>query len=277
MDIINTIIKQALQEDIGRQDITTYNLLPAEQQARGVLVAKAAGIIAGTWICQAVFRHLDPEVRSQIFVADGQRVESGQLIAEFSGKTAALLGGERVALNLLQRLSGIATRTRRMVEKISGYRAQIVDTRKTSPGLRELEKYAVRVGGGRNHRFGLYDGVMIKDNHIVAAGGILPAVQALRRAVPITVKIEVEVRTLEQLEEALQAGADIIMLDNMDTPAMQKAVELVAGRALVEASGGITEERLEEVAATGVDFISVGALTHSIQSLDISFDLVEVY
>lgn len=277
IDIINTIIKQALQEDIGRQDITTCNLVPADQQSRGILVAKASGIIAGTEICQAVFRHLDPGVQSQIFVADGQMVENGDVIAEFSGKTTALLGGERVALNLLQRLSGIATRTRKMSDKIKNYKAQIVDTRKTTPGLRELEKYAVRVGGGRNHRFGLYDGVMIKDNHIVAGGGILNAVQTLRQRVPITVKIEVEVENLEQLDLALQAGADIIMLDNMDTLTMQKAVELVAGRALIEASGGITEDRLEEIARTGVDFISVGALTHSVQSLDISFDLVEVY
>ncbi len=274
---IDTIIKQALQEDIGRQDITTFNLVPADQQARGMLVAKAEGIIAGTGVCQAVFRYLDPAVQCQPFITDGQMVQYGDRIAEISGKTTALLGGERVALNLLQRLSGIATRTRKMADKIQNYHARIIDTRKTTPGLRELEKYAVRIGGGRNHRFGLYDGVMIKDNHIVAGGGILNAVRTLRRAAPITVKIEVEVENLEQLNLALEAGADIIMLDNMDTPTMRKAVELVAGRALLEASGGITEDRLEEVARSGVDFISVGALTHSIQSLDISFDLLEVY
>ena len=274
---IDTIIKQALQEDIGRQDITTFNLVPADQQARGMLVAKAEGIIAGTGVYQAVFRYLDPAVQCQPFITDGQMVQYGDRIAEISGKTTALLGGERVALNLLQRLSGIATRTRKMADKIQNYPARIIDTRKTTPGLRELEKYAVRIGGGRNHRFGLYDGVMIKDNHIVAGGGILNAVRTLRRAAPITVKIEVEVENLEQLNLALEAGADIIMLDNMDTPTMRKAVELVAGRALLEASGGITEDRLEEVARSGVDFISVGALTHSIQSLDISFDLLEVY
>lgn len=275
--MIDAVIRQALQEDIGRQDITTANLVPAGQQARGVFVAKEAGVIAGTEVYQAVFRCLDPAVRCRVFIADGKTVQYGDQIAEITGKTSALLSGERVALNLLQRLSGIATRSRNMVERIKAYKTEIIDTRKTTPGLRELEKYAVRVGGGRNHRFGLYDGVMIKDNHIVAGGGILNAVKTLRQRVPITVKIEVEVESLEQLELALQAGADIIMLDNMDTPTMQKAVERVAGRALLEASGGITEDRLEEIAQTGVDFISIGALTHSVKSLDISFDLLEVY
>lgn len=274
--MIDAIIRQALQEDIGRQDITTANLVPADQQARGMFLAKEAGVIAGTEVYQAVFRCLDPEMRCQVFITDGQTVQYGDQIAEISAKTSALLSGERVALNLLQRLSGIATRSRNMVERIKAYNTQIIDTRKTTPGLRELEKYAVRVGGGRNHRFGLYDGVMIKDNHIVAGGGILNAVKTLRQRVPITVKIEVEVESLEQLELALQAGADIIMLDNMDTPTMQKAVERVAGQALLEASGGITEDRLEEIAQTGVDFISIGALTHSIKSLDISFNLLEV-
>ncbi len=275
--MIEKIVRMALQEDIGRQDITTFNLVPADQQARGVLVAKAAGIIAGTEICRTVFRCLDAEAIYQPFVSDGQAVQPGDRIAEVSGKTTALLSGERVALNLLQRLSGIATRTKTMTDKIQDCHASIVDTRKTTPGLRELEKYAVRVGGGRNHRFGLYDGVMIKDNHIVAGAGILNAVKTLRQRVPITTKIEVEVESLEQLSQALEAGADIIMLDNMDTATMRQAVEMVAGRALLEASGGITEDRLVEVAQTGVDFISVGALTHSTQSLDISFDLLEVY
>lgn len=275
--MIERIIRQALQEDIGRQDLTTFNLVPADQQGRGVFVAKAGGVIAGTEVCGQVFRCLDPDSGYQTFLSDGEAVQPGDRIAEVSGKTTALLGGERVALNLLQRMSGIATRTRRMVDMIQGCQARLVDTRKTTPGLRELEKYAVRVGGGRNHRFGLYDGVMIKDNHIVAGGGIINAVGTLRQRVPITIKIEVEVENLEQLELALKAGADIVMLDNMDTPTMLEAVRLVAGRALLEASGGITENRLLEVAQTGVDFISVGALTHSIQSLDISFDLLEVF
>lgn len=275
--IIENLIRQALQEDIGRQDLTTFNLVPADQQGRGVFVAKACGVVAGIEICRAVFRCLDAEAGFQSFISDGKYVQPGDRIAEISGKTTALLGGERVALNLLQRLSGIATRTRSMVDKIQDFPTYIIDTRKTTPGLRELEKYAVTVGGGRNHRFGLYDGVMIKDNHIVAGGGILNAVKTLRQRVPITVKIEVEVENLEQLELALKAGADIIMLDNMDTPTMREAVKLVAGRALLEASGGITEERLMDVAQTGVNFISVGALTHSIHSLDISFDLLEVF
>lgn len=275
--MIENIIRQALQEDIGRQDLTTFNLVPADQQGRGVFVAKAGGVIAGTDICRQVFRCLDADSGYHPFLSDGEIVQPGDRIAEVCGKTTALLGGERVALNLLQRMSGIATRTRGMVDKIQGCQARIVDTRKTTPGLRELEKYAVRVGGGCNHRFGLYDGVMIKDNHIVAGGGIINAVGTLRQRVPITVKIEVEVENLGQLELALESGADIIMLDNMDTGTMRQAVALVAGRALLEASGGITEDRLLEVAQTGVDFISVGALTHSIRSLDISFDLLEVF
>lgn len=274
--MIENIVRRALQEDIGRQDITTFNLVSSDQRARGILVAKAAGVIAGLEVCRTVFRCLDPEAVFQPFISDGQTVQPGERLAEVCGKTTALLGGERVALNLLQHLSGIATRTRAMADKIQNCHASIVDTRKTTPGLRELEKYAVRVGGGRNHRFGLYDGVMIKDNHIVAGAGILNAVKTLRQRVAITVKIEVEVENLEQLNQALEAGADIIMLDNMDTATMRQAVEIAAGRAILEASGGITEERLLEVAMTGVDFISVGALTHSIKSMDISFDLLEV-
>lgn len=189
------------------------------------------------------------------------------------GRTRTLLMGERTALNFLQRLSGIATRTRRMVEMIRYEKAEIVDTRKTTPGLRWLEKYAVRVGGARNHRFGLYDGAMIKDNHIKAAGGIQKAVSTLRARLPHTIRIEVEVENLEQLQEALEARADIILLDNMDVDTLRQAVEITAGRALLEASGGITEETLVDVARTGVDFISIGALTHSAGSLDISFNL----
>jgi nicotinate-nucleotide pyrophosphorylase (carboxylating) len=192
------------------------------------------------------------------------------------GKISTLLTGERLALNFLQRLSGIATKTNQMVEAIKYYKAEIVDTRKTTPGLRALEKYAVRVGGGRNHRFGLYDGVMIKDNHIKAAGGITKAVITLRKKVPHTLKIEVEVENLLQLREALDAGVDIIMLDNMSIEDMKSAVEITAGKALLEASGGINESNLLEVARTGVDFISIGAITHSVSSLDISFDIIQV-
>lgn len=270
-------VRRALDEDIGHQDITTTNLVPEDRMARGLLMAKGAGVLAGMDICQAVFRHLDPQVQFMVYCSDGQAVSAGTCIAEVTGQARALLTGERTALNLLQRLSGIASRTRLMVEKVREYPVAIVDTRKTTPGLRWLEKYAVRTGGGKNHRFGLYDGVMIKDNHIVAGGGIGSAVATLRKAVPHTIKIEVEVEDLEQVELALKAGADIIMLDNMDSKTMKTAVDAIAGRALVEASGNITEDRLVEVAQTGVDFISSGALTHSASSMDISFDILEIY
>lgn len=268
------LILRALQEDIGYQDVTTANLVAQDQQSTGRFVAKSAGIIAGIKISQAVFQHLDPLLQFEIVKNDGEAVEPGEIIAFISGKTASILTGERVALNFVQRLSGIATRTYRMVESIKYYKAEIVDTRKTTPGMRELEKYAVRVGGARNHRFGLYDGVMIKDNHIKAAGGIQKAVSAVRQKVPHTLKIEVEVENMLQLEEALNAGADIIMLDNMSLEDMKNAVEFTAGRALLEASGGINEENVVEAAKSGVDFISIGALTHSVQSMDISMNLI---
>ncbi|MGI5921429.1 MAG: carboxylating nicotinate-nucleotide diphosphorylase [Syntrophomonadaceae bacterium] len=270
---LNDLIKRALEEDIGHGDITTYNLIPEDQVTSGLFTAKAAGIVAGLNICQEVFAYLDPGTQFTPFIKDGASVTPGDNIAEVRGKTRVLLTGERLALNFLQRLSGIATRTSKMAAMIEDYPAQIVDTRKTTPGLRNLEKYAVSVGGGRNHRFGLYDGVMIKDNHIKAAGGISRAVSIIRPRIPHTIKIEVEVENLDQLQEALEAGADIIMLDNMDIQTMQKAVALVNGRALLEASGGINEDTLVEVAKTGVDFISVGALTHSVTSLDISFNI----
>ncbi len=268
------LILRALQEDIGYQDVTTANLIDRDQQSTGKFLAKSTGIVAGIKISQAVFNHLDPELRFKIVKEDGEAVEPGDTIALISGRTASILTGERVALNFIQRLSGIATRTHGLVESIKYYKAEIVDTRKTTPGMRELEKYAVRVGGARNHRFGLYDGVMIKDNHIKAAGGIQKAISAVRQKVPHTLKIEVEVENMMQLEEALNAGADIIMLDNMSLEDMKTAVEFTAGRALLEASGGINEENVVEAAKTGVDFISIGALTHSVQSLDISMDLI---
>jgi len=220
-----------------------------------------------------VFALLDPAVSVTPLVTDGSRVETGDLIAEIHGPAIAVLQGERVALNLLQRLSGIATATAKAVAEVAGTNAQICDTRKTTPGLRALEKYAVRVGGGRNHRFGLFDGAMIKDNHIVAAGGITKAVNAVRQAAPHTVQIEVETTNLTQVEEALAADADIIMLDNMDCAQMTAAVKLVAGRAKTEASGNMGTRALGEVAATGVDVISIGALTHTVQALDISLRL----
>ncbi|MEN6462190.1 MAG: carboxylating nicotinate-nucleotide diphosphorylase [Syntrophomonas sp.] len=271
---LDDLIKIALAEDIGHGDITTDNLVDGDQETTGIFLAKSPGILAGLKICQAVFKYLDPNIEFISYKQDGFLVAPGENIAEVKGKTQILLTGERVSLNFLQRLSGIATRTRQMADMIEGSGAQIVDTRKTTPGLRNLEKYAVSMGGGRNHRFGLYDGVMIKDNHIKAAGGISQAISRIRPRVPHTVKIEVEVETLEQLQEALQVRADIIMLDNMDVETMKKAVAMVNGQALLEASGGINEATLVEVARTGVDFISIGALTHSVTSLDISFNII---
>ncbi|MGI6422063.1 MAG: carboxylating nicotinate-nucleotide diphosphorylase [Syntrophomonadaceae bacterium] len=273
---VQELIFRALKEDVGHQDMTTANLIAQEQLGTAKLLAKASGILAGIEISQAVFSTLDSSISFEILKRDGEAIEAGDTIALVRGKISTLLTGERLALNFLQRLSGIATKTNQMVEAIKYYKAEIVDTRKTTPGLRALEKYAVRVGGGRNHRFGLYDGVMIKDNHIKAAGGITKAVITLRKKVPHTLKIEVEVENLLQLREALDAGVDIIMLDNMSIEDMKSAVEITAGKALLEASGGINESNLLEVARTGVDFISIGAITHSVSSLDISFDIIQV-
>lgn len=272
---LNDLIKRALEEDIGYGDITTRSLIPAEQKARGLFVAKTPGVVAGIKVSQAVFAYIDSATEFEVLKDDGDTIEPGDVIAVVKGKARTLLTGERTALNFLQRLSGIASKTRKMTDLIKYSPAQLLDTRKTTPGLRVLEKYAVSVGGGRNHRFGLFDGVMIKDNHIQAVGSIAQAVATARQKVPHTVKIEVEVETMEQLQEALEARADIIMLDNMDIYEMIEAVQIVAGRALLEASGGINEGNVVEAARTGVDFISMGALTHAVSSLDISFDIVE--
>lgn len=272
---LNDLIKRALEEDIGYGDITTLSLIPAEQKARGLFVAKTPGIVAGITVSQAVFAYLDSAIEFEVLKNDGEAIAPGDVIAIVRGRTRTLLTGERTALNFLQRLSGIASKTRKMVDLIKYSSAQLLDTRKTTPGLRVLEKYAVGIGGARNHRFGLFDGVMIKDNHIQAVGSIQQAVSAARQKVPHTVKIEVEVETMEQLREALQAKADIIMLDNMDVYEMIEAVKITDGKALLEASGGINEGNLADVARTGVDFISMGALTHAVSSLDISFDIVE--
>lgn len=273
---LNDLIKRALLEDIGHQDITTANLISSELQATGIFYAKSVGILAGLTVSQSVFNWLDPKITFTSLKNDGQKLEPGDKIAIVRGAAATLLTGERTALNFMQHLSGIATKTYNMVQMIEPYKAQLVDTRKTTPGLRSLEKYAVKTGGGRNHRQGLFDGVMIKDNHIRVAGGIIPAVNKLRSLIPHTVKIEVEVENLEELEQALQAGADIIMLDNMDINTMRQAVLITDGKALLEASGGINEKTIIAVAQTGVDFISSGAITHSAVSLDISFDLSEL-
>lgn len=273
---IMPIIERALAEDIGSGDVTTDSIIPREATTTGFILAKQSGVVAGLPVAAAVFRQLDQQIVFTPRKQDGDRIESGDILAELAGSARSILTGERVALNLLQRLSGIATKTAEMAESIAYYNTVVVDTRKTTPGLRILEKYAVRVGGGRNHRFGLYDAVLIKDNHIKVAGGIKKAAALARTKVPHTMKIEVEAEDLAGVQEALEARADIIMLDNMDLEAMREAVNLVAGRALVEASGGVTKERLPEIAKTGVNLVSVGALTHSAPALDISLDVGEI-
>jgi nicotinate-nucleotide pyrophosphorylase (carboxylating) len=267
------LVRAALAEDIGSGDITTMLCIPAGTRAMATVLAKQPGIIAGLAISELAFHLLDPNAQWSAQVKDGDRVGEGRtLLATVTGDARALLTAERVALNFLQHLSGIATATARYVSLAAGTSARIVDTRKTTPGLRALEKYAVRAGGGFNHRLGLYDCVLIKDNHIRAAGGISKAVAGARAHIPHTMKIEVEASTLAQVEEALQAGAEIILLDNMTTETMRQAVITIDGRAISEASGGLTEARVAEVAATGVNVLSIGALTHSAPALDISLD-----
>lgn len=270
---LEQLIDRCLAEDIGPGDITTDSVVPPELVTTGFIKARQEGVVAGLPVAGAVFRRLDPELVFNPLVAEGADVDAGTVLVRLEGRARSILTGERLALNFLQRLSGVATITRRLVRLVDGYPVRLVDTRKTTPGLRVLEKYAVRVGGGHNHRLGLFDAVLIKDNHIRAAGGIRQAVERARQALPHTVKIEVETEDLAGVAEALEAGADIIMLDNMDTGTMARAVEMVRGRALLEASGGITGQTLPAVAATGVDVISVGALTHSAPALDISLDL----
>jgi len=267
---IDEIILSALREDMPLGDITTDNLVNRASKSRAVLIAKEEGIIAGAGMAERTFKLLDPSVDYVASRKDGERVKKGDIIAEIEGSTSAMLKAERTALNFLQRLSGIATRTSQFCEKVGDLPVKITDTRKTTPGLRLLEKYAVKAGGGRNHRYSLSDGVLIKDNHIKAAGGIKNAVEMVRGRIPHTIKIEVETETLEQVSEALEAGADIIMLDNMSCGAMKEAVRLIAHRAVVEASGNVRLENVREIAETGVDIISVGQITHSAGSLDIS-------
>jgi len=268
--MIDRLIEQALLEDIHTGDITTRAVVPHSRPASARLIAKEGLVVAGGEIAGKVFARINRGTVFTQLVADGFRAAQGDLLATVQGDAADLLMGERVALNLLQRMCGIATLTSHYVEAVAGTRARIVDTRKTTPGLRELEKYAVRVGGGINHRTGLYDGVLIKENHIVAAGGITEAIRRARAYIPHTLKIEIETETLAQVDEALEAGADIIMLDNMNLADMRRGVEAINGRALVEASGGVNLETVRAIAETGVDIISVGALTHSPRAMDIS-------
>lgn len=268
--VIRDILERAFREDMPLGDITTDYTVPEDSVSKAFLIAKHDGVIAGLGICMEAFRMLDPDVKLQPLVKDGDFVEKGKKLLLVEGKSRALLKAERTALNLLQRLSGIASETRKFVDRIAGYNAKVVDTRKTTPGLRLLEKYAVKVGGGTNHRFSLSDGVLIKDNHIKAAGGIKQAIEAVRKSIPHTVKIEVETETLEQVKEALDSGADIIMLDNMPPEIMKQAVKMIGGKAMTEASGNVTLDNIQDVAASGVDIISVGAITHSVKALDIS-------
>jgi len=273
---LDNFIDLALSEDIGTGDITTLCTVPEGCRIHGRYIAKEAGVVCGLPVVERVFKKLDDSIVFKPFVRDGETIKKGEDLAEVSGDARAILSGERTGLNLLQRLSGVATRTAQTVQAIKGTKCRVADTRKTTPGLRALEKYAVRVGGGSNHRFNLCDGVLIKDNHIVAAGGVTNAVRAARAGAPHTLKIEVEVENLQMLEAALAAGADIVMLDNMDIPAMAEAVKVVAGRALVEASGNMGDRDLLAVAQTGVDLISIGALTHTVKAIDISlrFDFI---
>jgi nicotinate-nucleotide pyrophosphorylase (carboxylating) len=267
---IDRIIQNALNEDIGYGDITTESCVPEGARIRGIFLAKESGVVCGLQVLQRVFRLIDADTKVSFRIKEGRPVKKGDIIADIEGPARAVLTGERTALNLLQHMSGIATSTARAVAAVSGTKARITDTRKTTPGLRSLEKYAVRMGGGSNHRIGLSDGILIKDNHIVASGGIEAAVSFVRANAPHTIKIEVEVSNLTEVDEALAAHADIIMLDNMTTEQMKEAVTRINGRALVEASGNMGDRDLREVAETGVDLISIGALTHTVRAMDIS-------
>ena len=268
-------VRVALVEDIGAGDVTTLLSVPAENLASGVFLVKAEGVICGLEIAACVFRLVDPAIEFTPLVADGTRVKYGDIVAKLSGPAQSLLTGERVALNFGQRLSGTASLTRKFVDAVVGTKARIVDTRKTTPGLRTLEKYAVRCGGGHNHRYGLGDGVLIKDNHLAAGGGVAACVARAREHAPHTLRIEVECKSLAQVDEAIAAGADILLLDNMGNEMLREAVAKIAGRALAEASGGVNLSTVRGIAETGVDIISVGALTHSAAALDISLDFTE--
>ncbi len=271
--LVEELIVRALNEDIWTGDITTMSIIPADRQASGRVWTKVDGVVAGLPLLPQVFAKVGGGVDVKLLVEDGSAVTAGTSLAEITGSARTILMGERVALNFLQHMSGVATRTSRLSELIKFYTSTIVDTRKTIPGLRLLDKYAVRMGGAANHRFGLYDAVLIKDNHIAVAGGIKEAVTAARRNLGHTVKIEVEVETLEQVASALESRVEIIMLDNMSVDEMRQAVKLIEGKALTEASGQVTEENILEVAKTGVDYISIGAITHSVKAMEISLDI----
>ena len=276
-DLIEEVIERALAEDLGQGDVTTAALISMHQPGVGFIVIKEEGVLAGIGLTKQVFRRVDPQLEVELLLEDGARVKPGSKAAKVTGSFASILKGERVALNFLQRLSGIASETSRYVESVHGLPVRIMDTRKTTPGLRSLEKYAVRVGGGQNHRMSLGDGILIKDNHLAALRNqglnIKEILAKARQNAPQRLVVEVEVGTVQEALEAVEAGADIVMLDNMDIEDMREAVKSIHGRALVEASGGITLDNVRAVAETGVDSISIGALTHSVKALDIGLEL----
>lgn len=271
---VDNLIKTALLEDINYVDITTDYLIPEDQENEAKFLAKADGVLCGIEVALRVFTLIQPDFQYEVFIHDGEKVKKGDIIAKIKGKTRTILKGERTALNLLQHMSGISSMTNRIVKIVEGTNASIADTRKTLPGMRPLQKYAVTVGGGKNHRFNLSDAAMLKDNHVDAGGGITNAVTKLRTKLGHMAKVELEVRTLDELREALSVDVDVIMLDNMDNDTMREAVKIADGKALLEASGGITEETIRGVAETGVDIISIGALTHSVKAFDISLKII---
>ena len=272
---IDDIIKTALLEDINYIDVTTDYLVDENSVSTAKYVSKDEGVLCGIDVAMRVFQLLDSNIKCEIFIHDGEKVKKGDIIAKITGSTRALLKGERTALNIVQHMSGVATATNRCVELVKGTKASIADTRKTLPGLRPIQKYAVTVGGGRNHRYNLSDAAMLKDNHIDAGGGITNAVAKLKGKLGHMTKVEVEVRNLQELQEAIDANVDVIMLDNMSPELMAEAVKITDGRALLEASGGITSETIRAVAESGVDIISIGALTHSVKAFDISLKIAK--
>jgi nicotinate-nucleotide pyrophosphorylase (carboxylating) len=277
LDLVRRVVRAALEEDGAFQDITTLTTVPPEQRGRGVFLSKDTGVLAGLPLVAAAFGAVDPGIELRPRLHDGSPLEHGSIIAEIEGPLAPILSGERIALNFLQRLSGTATLTRRLVDAVSGLNSRIVDTRKTTPGLRALERYAVRVGGGHNHRFNLADGVLIKDNHLAAGRSrgltLGQIIASAREGAPQTVRIEVEVTTFDEAREAVESGADVILLDNMGSPEMARCVQMIGGRALTEASGGVTIDNVRAIAESGVDIISSGSLTHSARALDISLEI----
>jgi nicotinate-nucleotide pyrophosphorylase (carboxylating) len=277
IDLVRRVVRAALEEDGAFQDVTTLTTVPPQQRGRGVFLAKDSGVLAGLPLVYAAFEAVNPTIELRPSRQEGALLEHGSVIAEVEGPLAPILSGERVALNFLQRLSGVATLTRQLVDAVSGLDSRIVDTRKTTPGLRALERYAVRVGGGHNHRFNLADGVLIKDNHLAAGGSrglsLAQVITVARAGAPHTLRVEVEVTSFEEAQEAVGAGADVILLDNMTSAEMARCAEMIGGRALTEASGGVTVDNVRAIAQSGVDIISSGSLTHSARALDISLEI----